>query len=903
MSLLSDLGQRLRALVFRRRLERELTEEMAFHLERETAARIQAGADPDRARREAVRAFGGQAAWREATRDARGTRYLDDLGRDLRHALRGLRRSPGFTATVILTLGLGIGANTAMFNVVDRLMFRPLAYLRDPGSVHRVYWQQLDRGAVATYMSTPYARYLDLERWTTSFARMAGFSERDLAVGEGETARERRVGVVSASYFDFFDARPALGRFFSHDEDLPPRGAAVAVLSHAFWQSEFGGRDVLDQVLQVGDTRARIIGVAPRGFAGVNDANPPALWLPITTFAGSPGDRGASDARLFATSYQSSWMHIMVRRRPGVSREEAEADATQALAQSWRAAVAQDPRTPTPEQADPRVVLSSVRPGAGPVPALEARTATWVLAVAAIVLLIALANVANLSLGRALERQRETSLRLALGVSRWRLVRHALAESLLLALLGGVAALLVAHWAGAAIRRMLIATAAGVPVWADGRTLGVTLVLAIVTGVVVGVVPTLVSGRGDLASSLRGGARGGVSGGHRLRGSLLVIQAALSVMLLIGAALFVRSLQAVRALPMGYEPERVLLVNRILRGQVFQDSTAAQMRRLLMETARGIPGVESVAWMSSAPFVSTSNTDLFVPGVDSVAQLGTFTFQATTPDYFRTMGTRILRGRGLADADQRGAPAVAGVSESMARVLWPTEDAIGRCFRMRSDTMPCTTVVGIAEDMVQRELTGTQRFHYYVSIDQYTRTWGNGMLVRLRGDPVVEAEGVRRTLQRVMPGASYVTVLPLQTIVGDARRSWRLGATMFTAFGVLALVVAAVGLYGIISYRVTQRLHELGVRAALGARHTDLLRLVVGQSLRLAVAGVVVGMLLALLTSRWVEPLLFRQSGTDPVVYGAVSGLMLVVAVVASVVPARRAARVDPNAALRAEGA
>jgi ABC-type antimicrobial peptide transport system permease subunit len=244
---------------------------------------------------------------------------------------------------------------------------------------------------------------------------------------------------------------------------------------------------------------------------------------------------------------------------------------------------------------------------------------------------------------------------------------------------------------------------------------------------------------------------------------------------------------------------------------------------------------------------------------------------------------------------------VAVVSESMARVLWPGQDALGRCFRMQSDTAPCRTVVGIAEDMVQGDLTGTQRYHYYVPIDQSPGTWGHGMLLRLRGDPAREAESIRRALQRAIPGASYVTVQPLAGIVQDVRRSWRLGATMFGAFGLLALVVAAVGLYGVIGYAVTQRMHELGVRIALGAQRSAILRLVVGQSVRFALAGTALGVLVAALTSRWIQPLLFRQSATDPLVYGAVAAAMIVVALAASALPAYRATRADPNSALRAE--
>jgi predicted permease len=744
-----------------------------------------------------------------------------------------------------------------------------------------------------------YTQYLDFRRWTSSFSELAGFAERPLAVGEGEASRERRVGVVSASFFDFFDARPALGRFFLPEEDVTPRGADVAVLSHAFWQAEFGGRDVRGERLQVGNVRATIIGVAPEGFDGVNDADPPSVYIPITTFAGSePSD----DAKTYFTEYHWGWMNVLVRRKPGVTVEAASADASEAYRRSWLAQRAVDAEMPSVEVARPRVVVSSIRPGAGPNPSLEARTALWVAGVAVIVLLIATANVANLFLARALQRHRETAVRLVLGVSRWRLVRQWLTESLLLALIGGVVALVVAQWAGAAVRGMLVASQAmPAPLLTDWRTVAVTLGLAVAIGGVIGLVPALLAGRGDLAPTLRGGVRGGMAHHTRLRASLLVVQGALSVALLVGAALFVRSLNAVKAMPMGYDADRVLLVNRIIRGAQLGDTAHWALRDLLLSTARTIPGVESVAWVSSAPFVSTSNTDLYVAGIDSVSRLGDFTYQATTPDYFRTMGTRILRGRGITPDDRFGAPGVMVVSQGMAAALWPGQDALGKCVRIRSDTVPCTTVVGVAEDMVQRDLVATKRFHYYLPIEQFRRTWGIGMVVRLRGEPAHEAEHVRAALQRVMPGAYYVTVRPLGDVVQGARRSWRLGATMFVAFGVLALVVAAVGLYGVIGYNVAQRMHELGVRVALGARRPDILGLVVGQSVRLVLAGVAIGVLAALAASRWVQPLLFRQSATDPVVYVGVGVVMLLVALAASASPALRAARVDPNGALRAE--
>ena len=824
---------------------------------------------------------------------------LENIWQDVRYALRGLRRSPAFAATVIATLGLGIGANAAMFDVVDRLMFRPLSYLRDPASVRRIYWQSDDRGTIRTTQTTYYTRYLDLRRWTHSFSQLAAFSERNLAIGDGELARERRVGAVSASFFEFFNARPALGRFFTADEDVTPRGADVAVLSYPFWQSEFGGRDVRGEVLRVGDVRATIIGVAPPGFDGVNDANPPVVYVPITTYAASGGN---NDAKRYYAYYEWGWVNVMVRLRRGVSIDAAESDATQAFRRSYQAAAALDPTAPPIESARPHVAVSAVRPGAGPEPALEARTALWVSVVAAIVLVIACANVANLFLARSLRRRRETVVRLALGVSRGRLVMQAMTESLLLSLLGAAAALLIAQWAGAAIRTLLVTAIGPSPsVFTDPRTVGLTIALAATAGVLVGFVTAISSGRGDLSQTLRGGVRGGVSERARLRAGLLVTQATLSVVLLIGAALFVRSLQTVKSMRIGYDADRVLLVNRVIQRDAFNDSTQRLLRSRLLDAARALPDVESAAWVSSAPFVSTSSTRLYVAGIDSVDALGSFSYQATTDDYFRTMGTRILRGRPILAEDRAGAPNVAVVSESMARTLWPGQDALGKCFRMREATAPCLTVVGIAEDMVQRDLAGTQRLHYYVSIDQYTRTWGNGLVLRVRGDAAAKVESIRKSLQRMMPGTSYVIVQPLANIVADAQRSWRLGATMFVAFGFLALVVAAIGLYGVINYNVTQRMHELGVRVALGAQRNDVVRMVTSQGVQFALVGAVGGVALAVVSARWLQPLLFRQSASDPWIYAGVSAAMIVVALVASLIPAVRASRADPITALRAE--
>jgi len=825
--------------------------------------------------------------------------FLDELTHDVRFAFRTLRKSRGFAATVILTLALGIGANAAMFGVVDRLMFRPYAYLRDPSTVNRVYLRSTYRGTTSTSWHTEYARYLDLKRWSRSFDEWSGFATRSMAVGVGDASRERQVAAVNATFFRFFDAPPALGRYFVAAEDTTPRGADVAVLGYGFWKSELGGRNVLGEVLQVGNIPATIVGVAPEGFAGVDDANPPAVYIPITTYAGSQPTERTNPK--YYTRYNWGWMEMMVRRKPGVTVEQASRDLSQAYARSWNAEREIEPTLTPAEIAKPNAIAGAMKLGAGPDPSLEARTALWVTGVAAIVLLIACANVANLFLARALRRQREIAVRLALGVSRRRLMMQTLTESLVLSLIGSAAGLLVAQWGGLAIRRLLIASeGASVDVMTDWRTLGVAVGAAMVAGLLTGLAPALLSGRGDLARSLKTGPREGTYHRSRTRATLLVLQGALSVVLLVGAGLFVRSLGNVKAMRMGYDAEPLLLVTRNMRGMDMSDSARAQLGRTLLAAAQEIPGVESAVWMSSVPFWSTSSTNLYVPGIDSVRKLGRFTYQTATTDYFSTMGTRILRGRGFTEADRANAPMISVVSDGMAKVLWPGKDALGQCMRVRADTMPCTTVVGIAEDMVQGDLTSDKKYQYYLPLEQAS-PGGGFVMVRMRGNPAAQQEAVRKAMQRVMPGQSYVTTKPFIEIVDQQRRSWQLGATMFVAFGVLALVVAAVGLYGVIGYNVTQRMHELGVRVALGAQARDILRLVVGQGVRFGLAGVALGTLLAYAASRWLEPLLFQQSPRDPVVYTAVSAMLVLVALAASGAPAVRASRADPNTALRSE--
>ena len=819
----------------------------------------------------------------------------------MKHILRSLRRSPGFTLTVVLTLGLGIGANAAMFGVLDRLMLRPFPYLREPGTVHKIYLQRADRDRVRTYSAYEYTRYLDLRRWTSSFTQFAAVSNGTMPIGSGDAARERTVGRVSAEFWRFFDARPAAGRFFTDDEDKTPIGAPVVVLSWEFWQSEYGGEDVLGRMLQVGPVQSTIIGVTPRGFVGIAEGEPPAVYMPITTYAGTSS--GPNDRVTYYTRYNWGWLQVIARRKPGVSVEAASADAGTAHVKSWDANREFEPQLTPTTLARPAAIVGPVKTAAGPEAGLEAKTIRWVSGVAAIVLLIACANVANLMFARVLRRRREIAVRLALGVSRSRLAFQTLLESLVLGTLAAVAGVVIAQTGGAVLRRLVLPAGVDVGVVTDPRTLLVVAVCALGAAILTAAGPALLAVRRDFTGDLKASAREGTYQRSRLRTTLLVMQGALSVVLLVGAGLFVRSLDRVREMRLGYDTEPMLVVMRSLRGMALSDTQSIALSRSLLETAQRLPGVEHAAVISSLPFWSTSSTGLYVPGIDSTQRLGRFTYQTGSPDYFKTMGTRIVRGRPFTDQDRAGTPLVGVVSEAMAATLWPGQDPLGRCMKVGADTMPCTTVIGIAEDAVQNSLTDDQRMRYYLPLEQFRPVRGSMIAVRMRGDADVGAqvEPVRKALQAIMPGESYVTVRPLAEIVDRQRRSWEFGATMFVAFGGLALLVAAVGLYGVITYSVAQRMHELGVRIALGAQRGDVLRLVIGQGLRFAVAGLVVGLALAVWAAKWLEPLLFQQPARDPAILAIVAVLLLVVAIVASAQPAVRATRADPNSALRAD--
>jgi len=891
----SDFRYRLRVLFRRPDVERELDEELRFHLDRETDKYQRAGMSRADATRHARIAFGGVDTAKEQSRDARGTFLIDTIAHDIRYALRGIRARPAFAAGVVVTLALGIGANAGMFGVVDRLLLRPPTFLRDADHVHRVYLRRTRDRVTRTTDGFQFPRFRDLVRWSHDFSDAAAFVSWRLAVGEGDAARVHQVVGASASYFDFFDAKPALGRYYTAAEDSIPLGTPVAVLGFGFWQTEFGGRsDVLGQRLRVGHTLCTIIGVAPPGFHGFDEEHDPAVYIPVTTFGMDA--RGAS----YVTNYGFHWISAVVRRKADVSVAAASADLTAAFQRSWLAELAVEKGQQPLAAARPTAIAGPVQPERGPLAGPEARVLTWVAGVTLVVLLVACANVANLLLARALARRREIALRRALGVSNARLLQQLLIESFVLAALGGLLGLVIAQWGGGVLRALFLPPDFSASVVADYRTLIVTLALTLITALLIGIAPLLDATRASLSPVLVGAGRDTGLRSSRSRAALLVLQATLSVVLLVGAGLFVRSLQHVRALRLGYDVDPLLVVTDQRRGVVFTPAEHLALENRLVESARSIPGVVGASIVSSVPFYGFESRGLFVAGIDSVDVLGNFDMQAANPDYFRTAGTRLLRGRAFDEHDDARSPRVVVVSQGMANALWPGQEPLGKCIRIASRDSSCATVIGVSEDLRLHTLREAHEFMYYIPIAQHGEPEGM-LFVRVDGNASDAAESVRRQLQRTMPGSSYVTVEPFRNMIDVRLRSWQLGATMFVAFGGLALLLAGIGLYSVIAYGVAQRRRELGVRIALGASTASVVRLVMHGGIRLVTVGIVLGFGIALLAARAIASLLFQESPTDPVIYMVVGAVLLAVALMASILPAFIASRVDPSIALRAD--
>jgi predicted permease len=837
---------------------------------------------------------------RAYVRDPSPTRSspMESFFQDVRFALRGLRRDPVFAAFAIATLGLGIGANAAMFGIVDRLLLRGPDHVARPSEVVRLYVSHHPEGMRRFTGSTVGHVMYDLVRQNaSSFSAVATYANNEATLGRGETARPIRAGYVSGTFFGLLGAVPSAGRFFAEADDDPRGAARVVVLGHETWTRQFGAReDIVGQTVIVADEPHTVIGVAPAGFTGA-DIAPVDVWLPMNL-------KSPYVTTDWQTAWDAQWLNVIGRLRADVTPEQANAELTRVFRTLY-----------TGDEASMKtanILVAPLRADGSGSEAMEARVARWLMGVAAVMLLIVCANVINLLLARAVRREREIAIRLALGSSRGRLRRLLLIESMVLGVAGALLGIAIAYVLGGIARQSLLTNIVWTSSPVDARVLAVTTMIAIVSGLVVGLVPAMRAGGTSLTTSLRTGA--GEGGGRRagLRASLTIAQAALSVALLIGAGLFIRSLVNVRNLPLGIEPDRVLIAE-IRRASVAsmpegptRDAERARRRsfaQLSLEQLRQVSGVTHAAVAVGMPFGNRFTVRVRVPGRDSMPRLtsGGPSISAVSDEYFATVGTRIIRGRPFTTGDRAGSERVTIVSETMARTVWPDVDALGQCLIAISDTLPCARVVGIAEDTHRSALREDPTMHYYIPLGQEVGFGGSVILVRGVGDPRVLGPGVTRAL---LGADASITLVDLQTIqdrIDPQMQSWKLGTAVLTSVGILALLVAVVGIYSVTSYLVMLRRHEIGVRVALGATGRDVVRLVLDGGMLTAVAGVMIGSALALVGGRFIEPLLFDVSSRDPVVFGSVALTLIVASGVACIIPALRANRISPVDALRSE--
>ena len=834
------------------------------------------------------------AWWRSGPGRRWPERAMDVLLQDLRFAARSLARSPGLSLAAILTLGLGVGANSAMFGVVDRLFFRPPAHVVDPDRVVRVNVTKTQPPfGTSTYSIATFPRFADFRDHARTLSSVAAYAGSGFSLGRGTGAQRVNGELVTASFFSLLGVQPERGRFFTAEEDRKG-GARVAVLSHEFWQRQFAAApDVLGKTLHLNASVYTIVGVAPREFTGV-ELSGTDVWVPMSVVA--PESRWPHVLECEGCF----WLKTIARLAPGVTVAQAASEGT-AL---YRAHVGDGPGAEMASDSSATVSMGSVHEALGPNADKAAKLSVWIIAVCGAVLLIACANVANLLLARALQRRREIALRVALGAGRGRLVRQLYAESGLLAALGLGAALLITLWAGPLLRTALLPDAmAGASL--DPRVFAFSAALAVATALLAGFAPALHAGVPDLSGALKSGAREGGVVRSTTRTGLLVGQVALTFVLLTGAGLFISSLHQVLGLRLGFDPDRLIVASVNLDALGYKRPEINATYERLRERVRQLPGVAGASLSIGTPFQSSWAVELSVPGRDSIPSIKTGGpyVSAVTPDYFRTLGTTVRRGRAFTDGDDAGAQRVAVVNETMARLVWPDEDPIGKTMRIGRDPSPFA-VVGVVEDARRQEVTDEVVVQYFVPLSQADSVFSDGvgsLIVRTSGPAEPLVGPVRREIQASSADLPYPSIDPMPQLYADQLRPWRLGSSLFALFGGLGVLLAAIGLYGVLSYVVSQRTQELGIRIALGAGRRSVLGLVLRQGLQVTLAAVALGVIGALAAGRAIASLLYGVSPHDPVVLAAVALMLTLVAVVASYLPAQRATRVDPMVALRTE--
>ncbi|MGA9142720.1 MAG: ABC transporter permease [Candidatus Acidiferrales bacterium] len=893
MRSLQAAWRRLRSLFQKDQLDRELQAELASHLEMHTEDNLRSGMTPEDARRVAVLRLGGVEQTKESVRYRRGIPWLETLFQDLGYGLRVLGKNPVFTTVAVITLALGIGTNTAIFSMVDAFLFRPLPVI-EPGQITKLAYQ-LKGGRLITNFSMP--DYRDIREQTREEFSGMLISQNSMD-GLSVNGKANRIvtNYVAGDFFSTLGIKPALGRFLLPSEEEAPGGGAL-VLGYSYWRTKFhGDSGIIGKSVSVNGHPVTIVDVAPEGFRGLSVVADVQGYLPlgIATIAGLPSD--------FKTNRGYRTALIFGRLRPGVSLSQAQASldvVAKRLSQE----------NPVDDKDLSLLVFPELRSRPHPDAKMAvAMVSGLFLGLSALVLVLACVNVANILLVRATVREREMAIRAALGARRSRLIQQLLTESILLSALGGIAGILLGYAASASLGRLRLGTDTPLrfEFGFDWRVFGFALGATLITGIIVGIVPAIRASGGILSQVLHERGRGQVGGRWRARNALVAAQVGGSLILLIIAGLFTRSLGEAQRTNLGFDPNHV--VNFFMDPTEIGDSEAQGRAFLknLVAHVRGLPGVMSVSTANSTPLGYYNQGDtVTVEGYEvTEGQPTPFVwYNAVSSDYFRTLGIPILRGRSFTDADDPDAQFVAIVNEAMAKKYWPGQDPIGRQFKIGADTNHSITVAGVAKSSRFSGVTGTIQPYFYVPFAQHyqanTLTVLQVRTVASPGPMIPEIEQVIGALAPELPVFDVKTMSEaINTLNGIL--IYKLGALLAAALGTLGLVLALVGIYGVVSFAVSQKTHEIGVRIVLGAHPRDVLRMILGEGLLMVTIGLVIGLVAAFGAARVLGSFL-TVSATDPFTYVVVSAPLALVALIACYVPARRATHVDPAVALRCE--
>jgi predicted permease len=888
---------KLGGLFRRSQIVADIDDEIRAHIDMQVTENLEDGMQPEQARQAAHRSFGNVALAQEDSRGMWFYRWFDDFGKDLRFAVRMLLKNRGFSAVAVISLALGFGLNTTIFTVVNAVLLHPLP-VRDVSRL--VELDTIDTKTKVTQwnfakLGMSFPNFEDYRRQNKVLTGVVAWLTIPITWSGGAEPRQLQGSLVSANYFDVLGLTPAAGRFFLPDEDTKPNSNTVAVISYGLWVNKFGSDPgVVGRTMILNATPYTIVGIAPRGFKGaVSIGSTEHVWIPTSmeeqVLAGFFVEN-FHDRRLLS-------MTVFGRLKPGIDIKQAEA-SLRTIASSLQSEYPKD-------NAGRSVVLTPLADTAVGVNQHDqfALAGATMLVAVGLVLLIACANLANLLLAQAARREREMTVRAALGAGRGRLLRQLLTESTLLSLAGAVVGLVLAYWGRGLLwsYRPSFIEQNDVDLALDSHVLLFTLGIALLTGALFGAAPAIKASTPDLADTLKAGGRGNSVGwrSNPVRSLLVVVETALALVALIGAGLFIRSQQNAQKIDPGFESQRLFAMAFDLGALHYKEGQAQQFYRSVVERASSAPGVESATVAANFPLGGGFSRTIFPEGQDEASGYrGTLTLtNSVVPNYFDTLRIPILEGHTFTDNDRKDTRLVAVVSDAMAKHFWPNESAVGKRFHFFGDTA-LREIVGVAGNTVVNQIGDPPQPEAYLPMTQEYSPFAT-VQVRTKGEPEAAIGTVRSVVQALDTNLAITNVQTIHEIMNQALWAPRMGAALLTLFGGLALILAAVGVYGVLSYSVNQQRHEIGIRRALGAQEGDVMRLVAGQGMRLAIAGLVLGLLLSGVFARLLASLLYGVSAMDPWTFLGVTTVLLVVALVACYIPARRALQVDPLVALR----